>query len=120
MGLVYRNGRPYLYRSVRRGGRVTSEYLARGEDAMLITALEDIERDERRCELEEIRAERRKADDLERALDEMAERARALARDALTAEGYYQHRRGEWRRRRVPRHREGEARRAADGQLGGR
>ena len=31
MGLVYRNGRPYLYRSVRRGGRVTSEYLASGD-----------------------------------------------------------------------------------------
>ncbi len=40
MGLVYRNGRPYLYRSVRRDGRVTSEYVAGGEDAFLIGALE--------------------------------------------------------------------------------
>ncbi len=40
MALVYRNGRPYLYRSVRRGGRVTSEYLGRGIDAQLIAALE--------------------------------------------------------------------------------
>ena len=118
MGLVYRDGRPYLYRSVRRAGRVTSEYVASGIDARLIAALEDIERDERRCELEEIRAERRKADDLERALDEMAERARVLASDALTAAGYHQHDRGEWRRKRVPGHREGESGRTADGRLG--
>ena len=45
MGLVYRNGRPYLYRSVRRGGRVTSEYLGRGIDALLIAALEADDRD---------------------------------------------------------------------------
>ncbi len=107
MGLVYRNGRPYLYRSVRRAGRVTSQYTASGIDAFLIAALEESERDERRCELEQIRAERREADDLERALDEMAERARDLAREALTAAGYHQHHRGEWRKRRVSRHREG-------------
>jgi hypothetical protein len=119
MGLVYRNGRPYLYRSVRRGGRVTSRYSGSGTDALLIAVLEDIERDERRCELEEIRAERREVDDLERALDELADRARAFARDALTAAGYYQHDRGEWRKRRVPRHREGESGRSPDhGSLG--
>ena len=47
MGLIYRDGRPYLYRSVRRGGRVTSKYLAGGIDAQLIATLEDIERDDR-------------------------------------------------------------------------
>ena len=43
MALVHRNGRPYLYRSVRRGGRVTSEYMGGGIDAQLIAALEDDE-----------------------------------------------------------------------------
>src|SRR5690348_4950568 len=107
MGLVYRNGRPYFYRSVRRGGRVTSEYVASGIDAQLIAALEADDRDNRRSDREEARAERWEADDLERALDEMAGRARALARDALTAAGYHQHHRGEWRKRRVSRNREG-------------
>jgi hypothetical protein len=107
MSLVYRNGRAYLYRSVRRGGRVTSEYVASGIDARLIAALEADGRDWREFDREQVRAERREADDLERALDEMAERARALARDALTAAGYHQHHRGEWRKRRVQRHREG-------------
>jgi hypothetical protein len=110
MGLVYRNGRPYLYRSVRRGGRVTSEYRGRGEDALLIDALETIERGERDGDLRQQRSGRKELDDLERALDELAGRARDLARDALTAAGYHQHKRGEWRKRRVSRHRDDQAR----------
>jgi len=108
MGLVYRHGRPYLYRSIRRGGRVTSEYVASGIDAQLIAALEADERDNRESDIQQAQAERREADELDRALDELADRARALARDALTAAGYHQHDRGEWRKRRVPGHREGE------------
>jgi hypothetical protein len=107
MSLVYRNGRAYLYRSVRRAGRVTSEYVASGIDAQLIAAVEADDRDNRRCDLEEVRAERRELDALERALDEMAGRARDLARDALTAAGYHQHHRGEWRKRCDARNREG-------------
>jgi hypothetical protein len=101
MAVVYRNGRAYLYRSVRRGGRVTSEYMAGGIDAQLIDALEADEREWKRFDREEVRNERKQADDLERALDELAERARDLARDALTAAGYHLHHRGEWRKRRV-------------------
>ena len=106
MGLVYRSGRPYLYRSVRRAGLVTSEYVASGADALLIAALEGNGRDNRLCEREWLRAKEKDLDDLERALDEMAGRARDLARDALAAAGYHQHHRGEWRKRRVPRHRD--------------
>lgn len=120
MGLVYRNGRPYLYRSVRRGGRVTSQYLGRGEDALLIAALEADGRDWKRFDREQARNERKEFDDLEQALDERAERARDLAREALSAAGYHLHHRGEWRKRRVSSHREVEPRRAGDGQLGGR
>jgi hypothetical protein len=101
MGLVYRNGRPYLYRSIRRGGRVTSEYLARGEDAFLIHALEKDDRDKLSFDRQEARSERKQLDDLERALDELAEQARDLACDALSAAGFHQHHRGEWRKRRV-------------------
>ncbi len=101
MALVYRNGRPYLYRSVRRGGRVTSEYLGRGIDAQLIAALEADERDWKRFDREQALSEREQVEDLERALDELVERARDLARDALTAAGYHQYKRGEWRKQRV-------------------
>ena len=115
MGLIYRNGRPYLYRSIRRGGRVTTEYLASGEVALLSDALEQIERDERDFERRRGQEERKRFDDLERALDDLAEQARALARDALQRVGYHQHKRGEWRRRRAGRHHEGDPQRASDG-----
>jgi hypothetical protein len=45
----------------------------------------------------------------------MAERARDLARDALTAAGYHQHHRCEWRKSRVSRDRESEASRSNHG-----
>jgi hypothetical protein len=77
MGIVYRNGRPYLYRSKRRGGRVTSEYVGSGHDALLIDALEAIERDEKDCDLRQKRSERKKLDDLEQALDDLAEQSEA-------------------------------------------
>jgi hypothetical protein len=47
MALVYRGGKPYLYKSVRRDGRVTSEYVASGESAVVISRIETIEADER-------------------------------------------------------------------------
>ncbi len=101
MALVYRNGRPYLYRSVRRGGRVTSEYMAGGVDALLIANLEADEQHWKRFDREQARSERKQLDDLDRALDDLAERARDLAREALTAAGYHLHHRSEWRKRRV-------------------
>ena len=108
MGIVYRNGRPYLYRSKRRGGRVTSEFVASGVDALLISRLETIERDERDYKRWRERQDQKELDDLEQALDELAKQAHELAREALSAAGYHQHHRGAWRRRRVSRHHEGE------------
>ena len=100
MALVYRDGRPRLQRSVRRGGRVRTEYVGSGETALLINAMETIERDERDYERYLDRAEREAAEELERGLDELVEVARSLAREALVATGFHQHKRGEWRRRR--------------------
>jgi hypothetical protein len=119
MGLVYRNGRPYLYRSIRRGGRVTSEYLGRGGDALLIAALETIERDERDFDRWQARSERKQLDDLERTLDELVGRARDLACEALTAAGFHQHDRGKWRKRRVPRCCKNQHGQLADGPIRG-
>jgi hypothetical protein len=81
-----------------------------------------MERDERDADIQAKRSERRQTDDLERALDDLAKQARDLAkqardlaRDALSAAGYHQHRRGEWRNRRVSRNCEGTAHRADHG-----
>jgi hypothetical protein len=79
--------------------------LGRGTDALLIAALEADEQDWRRFDREQARAERKELGDVERALDDLAEHAQDLARDALTAAGYHRHHRGEWRKRRVSRNR---------------
>src|SRR5262245_48399800 len=100
MALVYRNGRPRLQRSVRRGDTVTTEYGGSGQFAILAAALEAEERQEREEARQQERAERERLDDLERALIDVAARGRALAHEALTAAGFHQHHRGEWRKRR--------------------
>lgn len=119
MALVYRNGRPYLYKSVRKDGRVTSEYVGSGQTALLIGRLDAIERDDREEERRQAKADRQDADDLERALDDLAGRARDAARAALIAAGYHQHK-GQWRKLRGDRHREGGDDAADDGRLGPR
>ena len=106
MALVYRNGRPYLYRSKRRGGRVTSEYVGSGETARLIGAMEAMEAVEREDARSLDSDERKQVDDLEKALDELVGYGRKIAHEALTAAGFHRHHRGDWRRRRVDRHRE--------------
>jgi hypothetical protein len=100
MALVHRNGKAYLYRSVRRGGRVTSEYVAGGESAVLIAALETIDHDKRDYQRWHERQERREIIEVERVLDDLAGRSAALARAVLEAAGYHQHARGTWRKRR--------------------
>jgi hypothetical protein len=96
MALVQRNGKAYLYCSVRRGGRVTSEYVAGGESAAIIAALETIDRDKQDYQRWHEGEERRRIDELERALDELVGRSAALAHAALEAAGYHQHARGAW------------------------
>jgi hypothetical protein len=103
VALIYRGGRPYLYKTIRKGGRVTSEYRASGAAAVLIDRMEAIERDEDDYRRWSDGEERRRHDDLERELDELVDRARRLAHESLEAAGYHRHHRGEWRLRRVPR-----------------
>jgi hypothetical protein len=74
---------------------------------LLINALQTIERDEKEYQRHQERGERKQLDDLERAIDELAEQARDVAHGALTVAGYHLHHRGQWRKHRVSRHREG-------------
>jgi hypothetical protein len=101
MAVVHRNGRAYIYRSIRRASKVTSEYGGSGETAWLIGRMEAIDRDKREFDHWLECEDRRRLNDLEKALEELTEQARSLARDALTAAGYHQHDRGKWRRRRA-------------------
>jgi hypothetical protein len=103
MAVVHRNDRPYLYRSVRRGGRVTSEYLGSGQNALLVAAIEDDGRLWQGLDREIARSERKEPDDPEHAVDGPAEQARDLVCETVTAAGYHLHHRGEWGKRRVSR-----------------
>jgi hypothetical protein len=103
MGLVERDGRPYYYRSVRRGGRVTSEYRGAGRLAELAASLDAVEREQCEAERQAQRAEWEADERQEAAVAEWFDRIEALTRIALEAAGYHRHRRGEWRRtRRCP------------------
>jgi hypothetical protein len=119
MTLTYRGGRAYLYRSERRGGRVTSRYVASGEAAVLMATLEGVERDEADFRRDSERQECKELDDLDGGLDELVKRAHALAAETLTGMGFHLHRRGQWRRRRVKRDRQGSDGRERDDRLSG-
>ena len=106
MALVERNGRPYRYRSIRRGGRVTSEYLGSGLMAALTVNMDEEDR-EKKAEARRVESGEREAlAALERDLEELCEQARVLATEALKSAGYHQHARGQWRKRRGEQHRE--------------
>jgi len=100
MALVFRNGRPYLYKSERQGDRVVARYVASGETALLIGKMGQIERQIEEDAAYLDREERKEADRLDRELDDLAGRAKNLAAEALTAAGYHRHHRGDWRKRR--------------------
>jgi hypothetical protein len=100
MALVYRGGRPYSYKSVRRGGRVTSEYRGSGEVAFLFERMEDLIKDREETERSKINHKREKLEASDRALTEYVEHVEALTREMLYACGFHLHKR-QWRRRHV-------------------
>jgi len=118
MALVRRDGRVYYQQSVRRGGKVTSKYVASGMFACDLHAMDrsikDRKRIQRHVRLADAR-ERRKANDLLRAnvkslgdrLHSQAlpvvsffDRSGAMVNRFLEAAGYHRHHRGNWRQRR--------------------
>ncbi len=97
MAIVVRGGHRYLYQSVRRRGRVTSEY--RGAD--LLVDLYAGERAGRREEAEAARRSRAAILAGEREADEAFDRVERVFRSAMKAAGYHKPGRGPWRRRRM-------------------
>jgi hypothetical protein len=108
MALVERNCRLYAYKSIRRGGRVTSEYRGSGMLALGVATLDAEGQEERAERAERQRAERRRLDELDRAAGALAAGALDLARRTLEEAGYHRHDRGPWRKRRGHRESTGE------------
>jgi hypothetical protein len=106
MAWVERNGRCYLYRTVRRDGRVVREYLGCGPVAELAAERDALERRraayaaiDARAELAAYRAE---IDGLARAVDPADGLLKEAVAILLAADGYHRPRRNRWRKRRRP------------------
>ena len=92
--------RGYYYRVRKVGGRVVRQYFGTGRGAELVAQMDAIEREEREAARAARRAERAELVALEAPLDRMCQEAELLARAALVAAGFRQHKRGEWRKKR--------------------
>jgi hypothetical protein len=101
MALVQRGGGIYMYRSFRRDGRVSSQYLGSGKDARALAMLDAERRAVEDAERRAARAERDRLAAVERAVVELDEAVDSIMRAALSAAGYRQHHRGQWRKTRV-------------------
>ena len=99
MAWEQRGTHTYYYRSVRRNGHVTKEYLGTGPLAALYAAEEAERQAQRQTEAEAWRQERAALDALDRQIDAWWNAGSVLLKTTLYAEGYYQHDRGEWRKR---------------------
>ena len=99
MAWEQRGPHAYYYRSVRRHGHVTKDYLGIGPLAELSAAEDAARRTQRQTEAEAWHQERAALDALDRQLDTYWNAATLLLKATLYAEGYYQHDRGAWRKR---------------------
>jgi hypothetical protein len=90
----------YYTRSRKVNGRVVREYIGTGTQGELASQMDAITRADRQAEKAALRAEREALDALDADLKTLIENADLVARAALLAAGYHQHKRGEWRKRR--------------------
>ena len=91
----------YYTRSRKVNGRVVREYVGTGEMAALAARIDAIQRQTKHAEQNMRRAEFSTLDALDERLIKLDNLASLAARAALLAAGYRQHKRGEWRKRRV-------------------
>ena len=104
MALVIRGNRAYEYRSVRRGGRATSEYLGGGmsaECARYFQREAEAERRDLAAKRAEWEAERARLDEADQHAANLDAAYDRLATVALLATGHHRPQRGRWRRRRT-------------------
>jgi predicted dinucleotide-utilizing enzyme len=95
-----RNGRRYYYRSRRVGDRIVTDYLGSGQAGELAAVKDAAKREARLTVAAARHTERQRFSDLDEAFADLDTVVETLTRAALTAAGYHQHHRGEWRKRR--------------------
>ncbi|HUY32085.1 MAG TPA: hypothetical protein VMV69_04835 [Pirellulales bacterium] len=96
-----RNGRGRYYtRSRRRNGRVVREYVGTGEMAKLSALMDEHERARRKAVAEASQAALAEMQAVETVVAEFCQLVDRATRFAFVANGYHQHHRGEWRKKR--------------------
>jgi hypothetical protein len=88
----------YYYRSRREGRRVVREYIGSGELAEIAARYDELDRQEKREEALALRQAKEDLARLDAAMRESWTSVETVARAALLAAGYRQHKRGEWRK----------------------
>ena len=104
MALVVRGNKKYFYRSIREGGRVTSEYGGSGEVAEAAAKLVESDRARKTAENEDLdrrlRQVQRRLESFEEPIQEYNRLVDSLTNWTLIGLGYYLHKRT-WRPRRM-------------------
>jgi hypothetical protein len=95
----WENDGRYYTRSRRLNGRVVREYVGRGAQAQLAAENDQIRRREAAAARQAWRTEQERVQELEAPMKELDALCDLLMRTTLEDAGYYQHDRGEWRRR---------------------
>lgn len=100
MAIEYRNSNMYYYRKRRVGNRVISEYIGKGESALLFANLDRIEREEQRMKARILRENMKKLEIIDQDLSEIEEMTRTLIETYLVSKGFYKTKSREWRLKR--------------------
>lgn len=95
-----RRGGRYYTQSRKIGGRVVREYVGSGMVGELAAAHDRLRRAQHAAAMADWRAERERLDAAERTITAYCQATDQLMRAELTAVGFHQHARGDWRRRR--------------------
>lgn len=90
----------YYTRSRKVNGRVVREYIGGGEVGALVARLDAVDRERREFERECWRLEKEEMEAFDASVEKVCQMADIIAKAALVAAGFHNHR-GEWRRRRV-------------------
>lgn len=90
----------YYYRVRKVNGRVIREYLGAGRVAELVASMDALDREQRRLEALARCQFKDELSAIDADLKAANEKIDLVARAALLAAGFHQHKRGEWRKRR--------------------
>src|SRR5262245_45134306 len=92
--------RGYYYRARKENGRVVREYVGSGYVAELSAQMDAALRADREAERAAWKEKKAELERLDAEVESLVEVTDLVARAALLAAGFHQHKRGEWRKRR--------------------